>query len=137
MSNLQRSVIPANTTSSDEILVYADASIFSNDAVMKCLYWYGDKFHTSVSLVNEQYFRMALKPGQQQVFTLAELELYQQKLERDLIDFNLRDIVTKETRNVRDLLIAKAFSNGEFDELPPGEISDPVGFDITLSDGSH
>jgi hypothetical protein len=26
------------------------------------------------------------------------------------------------------LLIAKAFSNGEFDELPPGEVSDPVGF---------
>jgi hypothetical protein len=36
--------------------------------------------------------------------------------------------VTKETQNVRDLLIAKAFSNGEFDELPPGDVSDPVGF---------
>jgi His-Xaa-Ser system protein HxsD len=60
------------------------------------------------------------------------LELYQQKLERDLIDFNLRDIVTKETQNVRDLLIAKAFSNGEFDEEPRGEVSDPVGFDPIL-----
>jgi hypothetical protein len=27
-------------------------------------------------------------------------------------------------------LVAKAFSNGEFDEIPPGEISDPVGFDV-------
>ena len=53
-----------------------------------------------------------------------------QKLERDLIDFNLRDIVTKETKNIRDLLTAKAFSNGEFDELPPGELSDPVGFNV-------
>jgi hypothetical protein len=52
------------------------------------------------------------------------------KLERDLVDFNLRDIVTKETQNVRDLLIAKAFSNGEFDELPPGDVSDPVGFNV-------
>jgi hypothetical protein len=58
--------------------------------------------------------------------------LYLQKLERDLVDFNVRDIVTKETQNVRDLLIAKAFSNGEYDELPPGEISDPVGYDINL-----
>jgi hypothetical protein len=31
---------------------------------------------------------------------------------------------------VRDLLIAKAFSNGEFDELPPGDVSDPVGFNV-------
>jgi hypothetical protein len=57
-----------------------------------------------------------------------ELENLLLKVERDLVDFNLRDIVTKETQNVRDLLIAKAFSNGEFDELPPGEVSDPVGF---------
>jgi hypothetical protein len=59
-----------------------------------------------------------------------ELENLLLKVERDLVDFNLRDIVTKETQNVRDLLIAKAFSNGEFDELPPGEVSDPVGFNV-------
>jgi hypothetical protein len=59
-----------------------------------------------------------------------QLEILLQKLERDLIDFNLRDIVTKETKNIRDLLTAKAFSNGEFDELPPGELSDPVGFNV-------
>jgi His-Xaa-Ser system protein HxsD len=60
----------------------------------------------------------------------ANLEDVLLKLERDLLDFNLRDIVTKETKNIRDILIAKAFSHGEFDELPPGEISDPVGFNI-------
>jgi hypothetical protein len=47
-----------------------------------------------------------------------------------LIDFSLRDIVTKETQNIRDLLIAKAFSNGEFDEEPTGDASDPVGFNV-------
>ena len=60
--------------------------------------------------------------------TPEDLQLYQQKLTRDLIDFNLRDIVTKETQNVRDLLIAKAFSHGEFDEVQVGEVSDPVGY---------
>ena len=63
-----------------------------------------------------------------------ELDLYLQKLERDLIDFQLRDTITKETQNVRDLLVAKAFSNGEFDEEPPGEVSDPVGFNPNLND---
>ena len=60
--------------------------------------------------------------------TPEDLQFYQQKLTRDLIDFNLRDIVTKETQNVRDLLIAKAFSHGEFYEVPVGEVSDPVGY---------
>jgi His-Xaa-Ser system protein HxsD len=57
-----------------------------------------------------------------------ELPYYLQKLERDLVDFHLRDLVSKETGNIRTLLVAKAFSNGEFDEAPPGEVSDPVGF---------
>ena len=39
--------------------------------------------------------------------------------------------ISKETKNVRDLIIAKAFSDSdEFDSEPPGEITDPVGFKI-------
>jgi hypothetical protein len=79
-----------------------------------------------------KFFRVSLIPQVGQPMELAELDLYLQKLERDIIDFNLRDIVTKETQNIRDLLIAKAFSNGEFDELPPGEITDPVGYNVML-----
>ncbi|AUD07521.1 His-Xaa-Ser system protein HxsD [Spirosoma pollinicola] len=104
--------------------------MYSKEAVFKCLYWYGNRFHTSVSLLDEATYliRLRLLAGQEMAAT--EMELYLQKLERDLIDFNLRDIVTRETKNVRDLLIAKAFSNGEFDEDPPGELSDPVGFAV-------
>jgi His-Xaa-Ser system protein HxsD len=113
----------------DSIIVYADISIYSKDAILKCLYWYGDKFHTTVFL-EEQSYKIVLTPLASQPISKGDLEPFQLKLERDLIDFNLRDIVTKETKNIRDLLIAKAFSNGEFDEQPPGEISDPVGFDV-------
>jgi His-Xaa-Ser system protein HxsD len=122
---------PINYVKDNEIVVYADHALFSHDAVFKCLYWYGDKFHTSVHQASGFYI-ISLIPQDGFVAEAADLKLYQQKLERDLVDFNLRDIVTKETKNVRDLLIAKAFSNGNFEELPPGEISDPVGFDITL-----
>jgi len=111
-----------------EIIVFAEKSLYSKDAVFKCMYWYGDKFHVSVSEADSTAYRIVLKPNDTLQFESVDLELFRQKLERDLIDFNLRDIVTKETRNVRDLLIAKAFSNGEFEELPPGEVSDPVGF---------
>lgn len=49
-----------------------------------------------------------------------ELESMLLRLKRDLIDFNLRDIVAKETRTVRELLIAKAFSSFDTEEPPPG-----------------
>jgi His-Xaa-Ser system protein HxsD len=75
-------------------------------------------------------YRVSVKPISTMQLSSDELENLLLKVERDLVDFNLRDIVTKETQNVRDLLIAKAFSNGEFDELPPGEVSDPVGFNV-------
>ncbi|MEP7108679.1 MAG: His-Xaa-Ser system protein HxsD [Ferruginibacter sp.] len=119
-----------NFIKDNEIVVFADTSLFSKDAVFKCLYWYGDKFHTNVSFSDSDTYKVAITPLSSANIKQDELELYQQKLERDLVDFQLRDIVTKETQNVRDLLIAKAFSNGEFDEEPIGEVSDPVGFDV-------
>ena len=112
----------------DEITVFADASLFSKEAIFKCLYWYGDNFHINVSFVDSQTYLISLKTLSNANIKEDELEIYLQKLERDLIDYQLRDTITKETQNVRDLLVAKAFSNGEFDEQPPGDISDPVGF---------
>lgn len=119
-----------NEIRENEIIVYANTALYSKDSVFKCLYWYGSDFNCNVDLVNiqdNQYFKIVLVPMEA---NKHNLKLVFQKLENDLIDFNLRDIVTKETKNIRDLLVAKAFSNGEFDEVPPGEIADPVGFEI-------
>jgi His-Xaa-Ser system protein HxsD len=117
-----------NEIKDNEIIVFVDTSLYSKDSIFKCLYWYGDKFHTNVSFADSNTYRVSVKPVSTNHLSKQEQENLLLKLERDLVDFNLRDIVTKETQNVRDLLIAKAFSNGEFDELPPGEVSDPVGF---------
>lgn len=119
-----------NEIKDNEIIVFADTSLYSKDSIFKCLDWYGDKFHTNVSFADSNTYRVSVKPISTNQFSPLELENLLLKLERDLVDFNLRDIVTKETQNVRDLLIAKAFSNGEFDELPPGDVSDPVGFNV-------
>lgn len=120
----------SNEIKDNEIVVFAHISLYSKDSIFKCLYWYSDKFHTNISFADEETFRVSIKPVATDHLTSSEKENLLLKLERDLIDFNLRDIVTKETKNVRDLLIAKAFSNGEFDEDPPGDVSDPVGFNI-------
>jgi len=119
-----------NEIKDNEIIVFANTALYSKDSIFKCLYWYGGKFHTNLSFADSNTYRVSIKPMSTIQLNSEELENLLLKLERDLVDFNLRDIVTKETQNVRDLLIAKAFSNGEFDELPPGEVSDPVGFNV-------
>ena len=118
-----------------EINVFADASLFSTDVIFKCLYWYGERFHTTVTLIGSHTYSILLKPLGVVGTSETELDIYLQKFERDLIDYQLRRMITKETQNVRDLLVAKAFSNGEFDEEPPGDVSDPVGFDPNKIEG--
>lgn len=114
----------------NEIIVFLDAALYSKDSLFKCLYWYSGDFNVSLSTTNDNHYKITLIPLNKEVLPSQKIEEIYEKLKRDFVDFNLRDIVTKETQNIRDLLIAKAFSHGEFDELPPGELSDPVGFNI-------
>jgi His-Xaa-Ser system protein HxsD len=58
----------------------------------------------------------------------VDLESIHQKIKRDLNDFKLRDIVTKETKIIRELIIAKAFAYYDLENDPETEVSDPVGF---------
>lgn len=103
----------------NSIIVFADKSIFSKDSILKCTYWYTDHFNTTIDLVEDKYYRIKLTPNNNSSISKQDLEKYFEKLQKDLIDFNLRDIITKETSNIRDLLIAKAFSHYNTEELPP------------------
>lgn len=116
----------------NEITIFLDNTIYSKDSIFKCLYWYGNNYHTSFSNFDSETFQVSIKPMSQTKLSESEKEELLMKFNRDIVDFNLRDIVTKETMNIRDLLVAKAFSTGEFDEQPFGDISDPVGFNPDL-----
>jgi His-Xaa-Ser system protein HxsD len=119
-----------NYSKDGEITVFADAKLYSKEAIFKCLYWYGDKFHTNVSFHNQDTYKITLIPISTSQISTNEMELYLAKLERDLVDFSVRQLVNQETQAIRELLIAKAFANGEFDEIPVGELTDPVGFNV-------
>lgn len=101
------------------IVLYLDSSIYSRDAILKCLYWYSEKFETDIKKTNENSFKIVLKPLPSFHTSHENLETWLLKLKQDFVDFNLRDIVTKETKNIRDLLIAKAFSSFDTEEPPP------------------
>jgi His-Xaa-Ser system protein HxsD len=109
-----------------------NGKLFTKETVLKTLYWFGDKFLIDVATKDDNYL-VSLKPLSSLNLSNDDLEHHLQKVQRDLIDFSLRETINRETTNIRELLIAKAFSNGEYDEIPPGEISDPVGFEIQIN----
>ena len=104
--------------------IVLDSSLYSKDSIFKCIYWYSKSFIIEVKLV-DNYYNIEFTPKDSSVISVDKE--FMDKLNQDFIDYNLRDIVSKETKNVRELIIAKAFSNGEYDEDPPGELNDPLG----------
>lgn len=118
-----------NSIKDGEITVFLDSSIYNKDGIIKCLYWYSSKFNTDIKLIDDSIYKILIIPKSE--FKGIKLEEIYEDLLQDFLDFNLRQIVNTETKSIRELLIAKAFSNGEFDEIPPGDISDPVGFKIS------
>ena len=111
------------------IVLRIESSLYSEDVIFKCFYWYGDKFDVEISKADDDAMLVSLsiKDGSMSEDYLDALD---SKVKRDLIDFKTRDIVSKETKVVRELLIAKAFAHSdEFDRPPPGDVSDPLGFE--------
>lgn len=117
-----------------KIVLELDSNVYSREVIFKCLYWYSATFRVNVELVEGLTFEVALRPLPVISMEIDDLENYLYRIERDLVDYNLREIVDSETRNIRDLIVAKAFSNHDEELPPPGEISDPVGFNPESSE---
>jgi His-Xaa-Ser system protein HxsD len=117
-----------NFPETDIISVVIDASVYSKEAILKCLYWYSSKFDTEINFDGSNYL-VSLTPLENSEIIREELPLYREKLKRDILDYELRQIIHNETINIRELIVAKAFSHGEYDQPPVGSIADPIGFD--------
>ena len=114
-----------NNINSKELKLMLNKEIFSKKAILKTLYWYSADFTFEITPDNN-FIILELKPIEEK--SLEDMQNIFQKLNQDLIDFQIRQEILSETQNIRDLIIAKAFSNGNLDELPKGDISDPVQF---------
>ncbi|MEI9943939.1 MAG: His-Xaa-Ser system protein HxsD [Chitinophagaceae bacterium] len=98
---------------------------YEEAVVYKCFYWYSGKYQVTIKKEMENWnIRLeSIDVSDEALQRLTE------KVSRDLSDFKLRQIVTNETKVIRELLTAKAFAHHETDESPETNITDPVGFD--------
>jgi His-Xaa-Ser system protein HxsD len=111
--------------------IYLDPRIYSREAILKACYW----------LTNVAYVQIPESPDgriviqvrlKQTVLTLEEPQLA--RIEdfigdfcNSLLDFELRRQVETETASLKQLILAKAFSeSGVLEAEPPGTIADPV-----------
>jgi His-Xaa-Ser system protein HxsD len=105
--------------------IIIDGKIYSAEVIHKCFYWYGEKY--SVDIKTEGDFLIV---EISELSNEGTIEKIFPKIKNDLIDFKTREIISNETKNIREILIVKAFAHGdEFDEPPPGNVNDPIGFD--------
>jgi His-Xaa-Ser system protein HxsD len=111
--------------------IYLDPRIYSKEAVLKASYW-----STGIA-----YVRLPKSPDdrlviqielKQRIPSLANpkpitIQEFIKEFCNSLLDFELRREVEIETGQVRQLIIAKAFSeSGVLEDEPPGTIADPV-----------
>ena len=109
------------------IQLIIDMKIYSSEVIHKCFYWYGSKYSIDIS-VEEDIFTINVLD----INKNSDFEKIINKIKADLIDFKTREIIFNQTKNIREILIAKAFANNDnFDEAPPGDLNDPIGFDIS------
>ncbi len=107
-----------------------DASLYGEQVVYKCFYWYGRDFDVVIERTDRER-SFAVEVGVRgQLLTDAAIEQLVSRIKRDLIDFKTRDIVSQETQTIRELLVAKAFAHfDETDQIPIGTIADLEGIE--------
>jgi His-Xaa-Ser system protein HxsD len=111
--------------------IYLDVRIYSKEAVLKASYWYTDLAYISFPESPESKLAVHIKL-KQAVPTLdnpkpGSIEEVVDEFCNSVLDFELRRQVEVETAAVRQLILAKAFSDsGVLEDEPPGSIADPV-----------
>lgn len=98
--------------SNTKIRFYVDSSIYNDSVISKVLYWLIDAFYVERKSTNDAQQQITLEKKQGEIST-EELTPLKIKLNQDFIDFKTRDIINRETQNIRDILYIKAFANND------------------------
>jgi His-Xaa-Ser system protein HxsD len=105
-------------------LVHVNHDLVSVEALLKTCYWFSRDFVCSVSHSEPGHSTVELKPKTNVVLSPADVK---DQFMAQAMDFALRERITAKTSEVRDLLLAKAFSeSGVLEETPQGVFGDMV-----------
>lgn len=105
-------MISAESIEKDVFVCNIDTNIYSKKVIAKTIYWYASDFiiFWEETDINISQIKFQLKDTASRRWSFNELKL---QLNQDLIDNLNREIIFIETKNIRDILYVKAFSNND------------------------
>lgn len=96
----------------NEYCFIIDIALFNENVITKALYWYIESFSVFWNKRSENIHEITLKvmPDAKNKYTF---EYITNKFNQDLIDYKNRDLIIKETKDIRNILYVKAFANND------------------------
>jgi His-Xaa-Ser system protein HxsD len=108
-----------------EILVTVDTAVTRKEAVLKACYWFSRDFSHEITLGPDTQIQvhLRLKPAANP----EALARCREDFVNMAIDFELRAQIEEQTAEIRETILAKAFSEaGLLEDHPAGRFADPV-----------
>ena len=106
-----------------EITLLVDETIYARIALLKTCYWFTNRCYIFIYRHDDQHLavRLASKAS------TSGLDAIAGEFENALLDHQLRFEITNETATLRELIVAKAFAEGNaLEDRPIGDDRDPV-----------
>jgi His-Xaa-Ser system protein HxsD len=120
-----------NLSQESTATIEVDHALVSVEALLKTCYWFSRDFVCDVTHISAERSTVRLKPKPSCEILLDDAC---EQFTAHAMDFALRERVTARTSDVRDLLLAKAFSeSGVLEEQPQGVFGD--AFEEAKPDG--
>lgn len=94
--------------------IFIPKKLYSKEAILNFLYWKLNESFIHFSIFSDKEFQVSIELS---AFSVQQIDDFKKTISNELIDYELREIVSKETKNIRELIIAKAFANGTLDDL--------------------
>jgi len=121
----------ADTDSAFSVTIKLDPRIYSKESILKACYWYTGVANIHVPESPDQRLVIRIEMKQKAPTLEAPKPLlvdeFLPEFCNSLLDFELRRQIETETAPIRQLILAKAFSeSGVLEDDPIGVVSDPV-----------
>ena len=100
--------------SPQEICFLVDKKIFSDEVLSKVLYWFSSDFIITRNIISDFIEKITLHTIKSD--SIINSESLQIQISQHLSDYKLREIIQKETKDIRNILYIKAFANYNGDE---------------------
>lgn len=100
-----------NQNKDNTISIEIDTELFNDKVITKSLYWLSNTFN--IYQENSGKIRIINLEKREGDINDKDILKLKYKINQNLIDFKTRDIINQETKNIREILLIKAFANND------------------------